>query len=219
MTLDKIVHMLLGPSGTGKTEFGSQLARQEGCMLVGGDEIGDDLVDAVFGRPSGELLFLRGMPLHKRFKVLRRLHNSGSFGDPYLEEIAKAEATLRIEDSLTKFGSVVYEPKTVTRERRRGVFAGLNGMGAAMGWVIHVFGYMTQADTLHAAYERMRARQLSRGGLHALGMLNYPLAEHLRQAAAIEPLSLDEGFERIFTVRWAAPGQYDVKETASTART
>lgn len=61
----------------------------------------------------------------------------------------------------------------------------------------------------------MRARQLARGGFEELGVQNYSLEDHLRKAAEIEQLSLNEGFERILTVTWVAPAKYKVEEVAA----
>lgn len=210
-SIDKTVHMLFGPSGTGKTEFGNQLSKEGGFLLVGGDEVFDDVRDTAFGRPSRELLYFRNMPHWKRQQTISKLRNPRT-GQYFAREVIQFESALLIEHSMFQFGGVVLEPKTVTREMHRGTFDVLRQVSAKNGWVLHVLGYMSQTDDLRAAYERMRARQLAKGGLEELGVQNYSLEDHLRKAAQIEPLSKDEGFEKIFTVAWLSLGKYKVTE-------
>lgn len=212
-SIDKTVHMLFGPSGTGKTEFGNQLCKERGFLLVGGDEVFDDVRDTAFGQPSRQLLYFKNMPPWKRQQVTSKLRHPRT-GQYFAQEIIQLESALLIEESMAKFGGVVLEPKTITREMRKGTFEALRLVAAKNGWSLHAFGYMTQVDDLQAAYERMRARQLAKGGLEAIGIQNYSLEDHLRKAAQIEPLSLDEGFERIFAVTWVSQGNYEVLEIA-----
>lgn len=154
-SIDKVVHMLFGPSGTGKTEFGNQLCKETCFLLVGGDEVFDDVRDTAFGYPSRELLYLKNIPVWKRQQIISKLRHP-RIGQYFAQEIIQLETALLLEHSMAQFGGVVLEPKTITREMRRGTFLCLKTdccekrLGAACAWLHGTNGRLTCSLCAHA---------------------------------------------------------------------